>query len=198
MRRQFMEEIVQEALTKGVEMHIAGEFEMASQLYGSVLKLRPNHADANHNMGLLKADAGHDLDALPYLQTALEADTSISQFWLSYAKVLSKLNRVDEANRILSLAKESGADGAEFLELQRQLNEPALVNALHKSDVKDPSQETIKQLTDLYNQGQLQTVFDMAKELAKQYPDSFAIWNILGASAAQMDMPAEAKKLWKK
>jgi tetratricopeptide (TPR) repeat protein len=128
-----MEEIVQEALTKGVEMHIAGEFEMASQLYGSVLKLRPNHADANHNMGLLKADAGHDLDALPYLQTALEADTSISQFWLSYAKVLSKLNRVDEANRILSLAKESGADGAEFLELQRQLNEPALVNALHKS-----------------------------------------------------------------
>ena len=61
-----MEEIIQEALNKGVEMHVAGEFDLAGQLYESVIKLQPNHADANHNMGLLKLDTGHDLEALPY------------------------------------------------------------------------------------------------------------------------------------
>ena len=125
-----MEQIIQEALTKGVAMHVSGEFELADKLYGSVIKLQPNHADANHNMGLLKADTGNDLAALPYLQTALEADTSISQFWLSYIKVLIKLDRLDEASRILSLAKENGAKGEEFLELYQRLNEPTTIEVL--------------------------------------------------------------------
>ena len=96
-----MEEIIQEALNKGVEMHVAGEFDLAGQLYESVIKLQRNHADANHNMGLLKLDMGNDLEALPYLQTALQADTSIAQFWFSYIRALIKLDKTTEAIRIL-------------------------------------------------------------------------------------------------
>ena len=99
-----MQELIKETLTKSVEMHVAGEFDLASQLYASVLKLQPDHADANHNMGLLKLDMGNDLEALPYLQTALQADTRIAQFWLSYIKALVNLERLDEAGRILDLA----------------------------------------------------------------------------------------------
>ena len=79
-----MDEIIQETLSKGVELHLAGKFDLASQLYASVIKLQPEHADANHNMGLLKIDTGNATEALPYLQTALQVDTSITQFWLSY------------------------------------------------------------------------------------------------------------------
>ena len=86
-----MEEIIQEALIKGVDLHLAGEFDGAGQLYESVIKLQPDHADANHNMGLLKLDMGNDLEALPYLQTALQGDTSIAQFWISYIEALIKL-----------------------------------------------------------------------------------------------------------
>ena len=121
-----MEAIIKEVLSKGVEIHIAGEFDLAGQLYSSVIKLDPNHADANHNMGLLKVDTGEALEALPYLQTALQADTSVAQFWLSYIKALLQLDRVDEATRVLHLAKDSGAEGAEFLELHQQLNEPTV------------------------------------------------------------------------
>ena len=128
-----MEEIIQEALTKGVEMHVAGEFEFASQLYGSVIKLQPNHADANHNMGLLKVDTGNDLEALSYLQTALEADTSISQFWLSYINGLIKLDRMDEATKILCLAKDNGAEVEGFLELDRQLNVPPAIDVIENT-----------------------------------------------------------------
>jgi tetratricopeptide (TPR) repeat protein len=117
-----MEYIINETLAKGVELHLAGELDLASKLYGSVIKLQPKHADANHNMGLLKLDKGHDLDALPYLQMALQADTSIARFWLSYINALIKLERRDEAARIISLAKENGMEGEEFLVLSQKLS----------------------------------------------------------------------------
>ena len=117
-----MEEIIQEALSKGVEMHSAGAFDLASQLYDSVLKLQPNNADANHNIGLLKLDTGNDLEALPYLHRALEADSTKAQFWLSYVKALIKLERLDEARRILDQAKEGGFEDKPFAQLRRALN----------------------------------------------------------------------------
>ena len=248
-----MEEIIQEAISKGVEMHVAGEYDLASQLYESVIKLQADHADANHNMGLLKLDIGHDAEALPYLQTALQLDTSIAQFWLSYLKALINLERLDEASRILDLAKESGFEGGEFAELKKLLNTPtenasvsepeadtpsnsqpnildslklnqalrlaekkakegnieeanriyqdilakfpknkralnglAVVNKTEQSAAtQGPPQETINQLINLYNQGQLAAVVEKAKALTLQYPNAFVVWNILGAAAAQ-------------
>ena len=117
-----MEQIIQKALSKGVEMHVAGDFHLAGQLYETVIKLQPNHADANHNMGLLKLDIGKDLDSLPYLEAALELDTSIAQFWLSYIKALINLERLDQARKILNLAKERGLESEEFVELNQLVN----------------------------------------------------------------------------
>ena len=36
-----MEEIIQEALNKGVEMHVSGEFDLADKLYDSVISYNP-------------------------------------------------------------------------------------------------------------------------------------------------------------
>ena len=137
-----MEEIIQEALSKGVEMHVAGEFDLASKLYSSVMKLHPKHADANHNMGLLKVDTGEDLEALPYLQTALQADTSVAQFWLSYIRTLIKLDKTDEATRILNLAQESGVENEELLDLYRQLHETFTKT---EPDTSETETETVSQ-----------------------------------------------------
>ena len=117
-----MEEVMEKALSKGVEMHVAGEFDLARQLYESVVRLQPYHPDANHNMGLLKLDTENDLASLPYLRTALQADISISQFWLSYIKALIKSKKMDEAFRILEFAKESGFGRADFEKLHQALN----------------------------------------------------------------------------
>ena len=205
-----MEEIIQEALGKGVEMHVAGELDLASQLYASVIKLQPNHADANHNMGLLKVDTGHDLEALPYLQTALQADPSIAQFWHSYIRALIKLDRVDDAARILSLAQESGVKSEEFLELHQQLNRLASIekevqsqsdaSAQSKPNIgsHSPPQEAINQLANLYNQGQLSAVVERAKALIKQYPSAFIVWNILGAANKGLGQVDEAVRAFQK
>ena len=138
-----MDEIIQEALNKGIELHVAGEFDLASQLYESVLKVQPDHANANHNMGVLKLTTGHDLDALPYLQTALQADTTVAEFWLSYTKALIKLERRDEASRILDLAKESGFDGEDFEKLHQSLNSSANSGNSAGKEIFNPNQTEI-------------------------------------------------------
>ena len=159
-----MDEIIHEALSKGVEMHVAGEFELASKLYSSVMKLQPKHADANHNMGLLKVDTGQDLEALPYLQTALQADTSVAQFWLSYIKALIKLDKTAEATRILNLAKENGIENEELLELYQQLNE-----TFSKTEIDRPATETETENSGQAEPNALNTLkLDQALWLAEQ------------------------------
>ena len=63
---------------------------------------------------------------------------------------------------------------------------------------QDPPQEIINQLFNLYKQGLFSLAVEQAQILTKQYPDNFMIWNILGASAAQIDMNEEAIIAFKK
>jgi len=63
---------------------------------------------------------------------------------------------------------------------------------------QDPPQEKINELINLYKQGQFSFAVEQAQILTKQYPDNFMIWNILGASAAQIDMNEEAIIAFKK
>ena len=159
-----MEEIIQESLNKGVELHVAGEYGLAGQLYEAVIKLQPDHADANHNMGVLKLTIGHDLEALPFLQTALQADTTIAQFWLSYIKALIKLERLDEATRILDLAKESGFEGGEFAELNQLLNTPTENVTVTEPEADTPSQSEPNELDSLKLNQALRLAENKAKE----------------------------------
>ncbi len=47
---------------------------------------------------------------------------------------------------------------------------------------KNPSDETLNQLIALYNKGQIRTVTQECDRLTKEFPQSFLIWNLLGAA----------------
>ena len=53
-----MELTIDEALHKAVENHKAGQLQEADRLYTAILKAQPEHADANHNMGILAVGVG--------------------------------------------------------------------------------------------------------------------------------------------
>ena len=59
-------------------------------------------------------------------------------------------------------------------------------------------QEVVNQLINLYNQGQFLVVFKQARALAEQYPEAFVVWNILGASTAQIGKHDEAIEFYNK
>jgi hypothetical protein len=44
-----MLDMVEELLQKGIELHKSGKVEVASQHYTAILKVQPEHPNANHN-----------------------------------------------------------------------------------------------------------------------------------------------------
>ena len=117
-----MELTLDEALQKAIEAHKARQVQEADRLYKAILEVQPKHADANHNMGVLAASLGKVQEALPFFEIALDANSSIGQFWLSYINALIKLDRMTDAKVVLVEAKGKGANGEAFEQLEQRLN----------------------------------------------------------------------------
>ena len=172
-----MDLTLDQALQKGIEAHKAGQVQEADRLYTAILKAQPKHPDTNHNMGVLAVGVGNFQESLPFFKTALEANPNTVQFWLSYIDALVKLDRLDDAKCIFNQARNKGAKGDGFDKLEQRLK---------ASKVQEPPQGQLQSLINLYSQGRLQQAIEQAQVLTKQYPEAFEIWNIMGASAAQI------------
>ena len=66
------------------------------------------------------------------------------------------------------------------------------------SVIQNPPQESVNQLVNLYNQGQMEAVVKQAEILTAQYPGAYVVWNILGASRDEIGMFDEAINAYKK
>ena len=118
-----MELTLDQALQKGVEAHKAGKVQEADRYYTAILKLQPKHPDANHNMGVLAVGVGKVETALPFFKTALEANSNIAQYWLSYIDAFLQLDRMADAKAVLNEAKSNGAKGDGFDQIQQRMAE---------------------------------------------------------------------------
>ena len=117
---------IEQALQKAVEAHKAGKLQDAESLYRAILQAQPQHADANHNLGVLAVSLKKTEAALPLFKTALEANPSQAQFWLSYVDALIKENQFDNARNVLEQAKKSGLAGEKVDELEVRLTKSLL------------------------------------------------------------------------
>ena len=119
---------LEQALKRGIEAHKAGKVEDADRYYTAILKADPDHPDANHNMGVLAVGVGKLEEALPFFKTALEVNSSIAQFWLSYIDALIRLDRMDEARVAFDQAKSHGVQGDGLDKLEEALKAAGKVN----------------------------------------------------------------------
>ena len=182
-----MEYTLDQALKKGIDAHKAGKAQEADQYYTAILKANPKHPDANHNMGVLAVGVGKVEEALPFFKTALEVNPKTDQFWLSYLNALIKLNRIDEANAVLDQAKNTGARGYAFGQIEKSLAE---LKPILKA--QEPPKEQIDLLIQLYSQNEFDQVFNKAQKLKEQYNKSLMLWNLIGGSATQLGKLDEA------
>ena len=53
-----MEFTLDQALIMGVEAQKKGKLQEANRYYTTILKVQPEHPDANHNMGILAVSVG--------------------------------------------------------------------------------------------------------------------------------------------
>ena len=189
-----MELTIKEALQKGIEAHKAGKVQEADHYYTMILKANLKHPDANHNMGVLAVGVGKVKVALPFFKTALEANPSIGQFWLSYIDCLIKLERMDDAKAVLEQAKSKGAKGEKFDKLEKQLS----FSTSSSSNAQDPPQESLRSLVNLYRQGEYQQALYNASQLLKQFANSYDLYNILGAANQGLGNLEEAIEAYNK
>ena len=161
-----MELTLDQALKKGIEAHKAGKLEEADRYYTAILKVQPNHPDANHNLGVLAVGLGKVQEALPFFKKALEANPSIEQFWLSYIDALIKLNRIADAKAVLDEAKSKGIKGDGFDKIEKRLIEleKKIESNVASSKSQEPPQEQLQNLINLYTQGQFQKALNQRSQ----------------------------------
>ena len=189
-----MELTLDQALQKGVEAHKAGKAQEADRYYTAILKADPKHPDANHNMGVLAVGVGKVEEALSFFKTALDTNANIDQFWLSYINALIKLDRLADAKAVIDQAKNNGAKGELFDQVESRLGS----YTPKKSNIKDPPINQIQSIIDLYTLGQLQQALADTSLLLTKFPNSVTLLNITGAANQRLGKLEEAIQAYTK
>ena len=159
-----MELTLDQALQKGIESHKAGKAQEADRYYTAILKADPKHPDANHNMGVLAVGVGKVEEALSFFKTALDTNANIDQFWLSYINALIKLDRLADAKAVIDQAKNNGAKGELFDQVESRLANIAKI----ESDQTD--EEIVGKAIDLRESGKYDEAIDLLLHQIKQSP----------------------------
>ena len=217
-----MELTIEQALQQGVAAHKEGKLEDAERLYRAILQSQSTHPDANHNLGVLAVSVGKADAALPLFKTALEANSKIEQFWLSYIDALIKEKQFDNAKAVLGQAKNQGVAGEKinFLETQltstAQVNEPKLAvqkkslsfsekrgklaeqkknkKKAKKQTLKGigPSQEQLSSLLEHYQNRRFNDAEKLAVSITNEFPKHQFGWKMLGLVLEQTGRASES------
>ena len=86
-----------EALQRGILAQQGGNIKDADRYYTAVLKVQPDHPDANHNMGVMAVSLGKADQALSFFKRALDVKPGVAQYWLSSIDTLINPERFEES-----------------------------------------------------------------------------------------------------
>ena len=104
------------------------------------------------------------------------AKLSVNQALLK-AKSYVKKGKIQEAQKLYQIVLQAFPKNK-----QAQQGLDALNISKQSIATQRLPQETVNQLLNLYNQGQLVATVERANTLTEQYPEAFVVWNILGAA----------------
>ena len=105
---------IEQALQQGLTAHNNQQLEEAERLYRYIIQIDPAHGDANHNMGALMVSRHQSHIALPFFMTALEGNSKIEQYWVSQIDALIRLQKINDAKKLLKKARLAGFFVGEF------------------------------------------------------------------------------------
>ena len=132
---------VNKKLQQAITAHKDGESQEAERLYREILKTQPMHPDANHNLGVLVLSKNRMLEALSLFKIATEANPKIERFWISFANVLIKEKKYEEAEKSFKKVIELNPDNAQAHNIRG-----TLVQILGKLD---EAEESLKKAIEL-------------------------------------------------
>ena len=108
-----MKPTVNQAFEQAVTFHREGKLEEAERLYRSILKIQPEHLDANNNLGVILQHHGKLEQAKEYYKKAIELKPDVPEAHYNLGITLQNLGRLDEAEKSYKKAIELKPDYAE-------------------------------------------------------------------------------------
>ena len=194
-----LDEALAQALEKALACHATGYLCEAEQLYRAIVQARPDHPQANHQLGLLEVQREQPVASLAHFLAALEAAPDVSQYWLSYIDALLLAGQTDTARQVLVLGRQQGLTGeaVETLALRLAVDEPGRPSQEasepkpsgrgHKQSRKaaanhtaKPSAEEEDALLALFSAGRYSEGEPLARALTERLPQHGFGWKVLG------------------
>lgn len=179
MLQQSLEQVFELAL----HQHQAGLLTQAASLYLSVLETDPDHAAANHNMGMLAVQKQQPAAGLEYFQRALVGDAKREPYWLSYIDALIQAGELHQAQEILKKGRQTGLHGPAIDSLAQRLGAPPATasptayvpatvfsKAGHNRPLKAPSEKEMRKAVVLFDQGKQAELVLLAKSFIRRFP----------------------------
>ena len=170
---------LEEELRLGIKAHKEGSVQDANRHYSSILKAKPNHPEANHNMGILAVGVGKPEQSPAFFKRAIEAKPSMIQSWVGLVEVLVRLNKIQDASNVLKQAFSLGLKSDQLDQLKRKLNE--LTNDSQKLEaLQEVPQDKLTGLISLYEKGQFEEAIKLADKLIQEFSKSATLYNLKG------------------
>ena len=183
---------IEEALQRAIVAHQSGDTTEADRYYTAILNVQPDHADANHNLGILAMELQRSEIALPLFQKAIDANPAFKQFYLTYIQALASIGQIEKANEVVQQARNNDCPDNDVEDLLQFLEK-------HSSKTKQitPPTDEVENILNLYKKGDLEDVITQSKKLIEKYPNASDVMNICAAAYANSSQLLEAIKLYK-
>jgi protein O-GlcNAc transferase len=195
-----------DSCAKAISLQLAGELDLAAQEYRAILHAEPQHAAANHCLGMLHVQMKRASEGLPYLIAALSADPQIPDYWLGYLEALLLAGQTEEAKSTLALGRQHGLQGRSVEDFAARLSVKLLPLqvaptpvALSTTASSPPAGEPVRaerrrtsrgadrleaQVLAQVKERNFAAAQASARVLTRRFPDRGLGWKILGASLA--------------
>jgi predicted Zn-dependent protease len=140
-----LDAVLAQALAKALACHDAGQFSEAEQLCQAILQARPDHPEANYQLGLLEIQRLRPATSLPYFLAAIEASPESRPYWLSYLEALIQAEQADTARQVLALGQQHGLAGAEVDALALRLADGTATGAGARRQARQANPQALRE-----------------------------------------------------
>ena len=164
---------LKQKIDNAINAHRKGDIQKAYSEYLSILNETPAQPEVNHNLGMIAVTVGQVEKSLPYFEKAIVGQPNNVQFWRSFVDALLKIDRIDDARKVVNLVRSRG------------INDDIIEAKINR--ISEPSQNDQKHLVKLYSDGQYIELQQNIENLLDEYPHSAFLLNMKGATHSKLD-----------